>query len=87
MVVHIPSNQPAQAQTQPVKYQRETDLENYAVQLQETNQKLNDRNYFNSLSDDKFFRVELLNSINSIAQAMTNFLAKLEAQAQEQPAN
>jgi hypothetical protein len=86
MVVHIPSNQPTQP-SQPVKSQRETDLENYAVQLQEQNQKLLDRNYFNNLSDDKFFRVELLNSINSIAQAMTNFLAKLEAQAQEQPAN
>jgi len=81
MVVHIGANQPQPTQPVQSKSQREIDLENYAGQLQEQNQKLIDKNYFNNLADEKFFRVELLSSINSIALAMSNFLAKLEEQA------
>ena len=72
-----PTTQP-QAPPQPVKSQRETDLENQLQLYEKEMQNLADKNYLASLKDDTFFRVELLSALNNIAMVMKNLFDKIE---------
>jgi cell division septal protein FtsQ len=72
--VHIEAENQPQPSDNKVK-----ELQDQLEQWKDAYQKLE---YINSLSEEKTFRLELLNSLNTIALYLKNFLDKLE-QSQE----
>lgn len=75
--IHIPSQSVPSG-----KSQREQELEDTIRQWSEAYNTLKETvEYNNSLSDDRIFRAELLNSINQIAVLFSRLLQKIEETA------